>query len=88
MPNQQASLWTDYTWHAGPLDGFGIGFGAHYTGNTYGDQANTWLGKANAYTVFDGSVHLRPGPPGQQPQGRVGEGERHQPVQQGLPVDL
>lgn len=57
MPNQQASLWADYTWHTGALDGFGIGFGARYTGNTYGDQANTWAGKANAYTVFDGSVH-------------------------------
>src|SRR5450830_1702306 len=57
MPNQQASLWTDYTWHTSVLDGFGIGFGARYTGNTYGDQANTWLGKANAYTVFDGAVH-------------------------------
>ena len=57
MPNQQASLWTDYTWHDGVLDGFGIGFGARYTGNTYGDQANTWLGKADAYTVFDGAVH-------------------------------
>lgn len=57
MPNQQASLWTDYTWHTGILDGFGIGFGARYTGNTYGDQANTWLGKANAYTIFDGAVH-------------------------------
>ncbi|MCO7564288.1 TonB-dependent siderophore receptor [Pseudomonas sp. S 311-6] len=57
MPNQQASLWTDYTWHTGVLDGFGIGAGARYTGNTYGDQANTYLGKANAYTVFDASVH-------------------------------
>ncbi|PKH77655.1 TonB-dependent siderophore receptor [Pseudomonas sp. Choline-02u-1] len=57
MPNQQASLWTDYTWHSGVLDGFGIGFGARYTGNTYGDQANTWLGKADAYTVFDASAH-------------------------------
>ncbi len=57
MPNQQASLWTDYTWHTGALDGFGIGFGARYTGNTYGDQANTWAGKANAYTVFDGALH-------------------------------
>lgn len=57
MPDQQASLWTDYTWHSGVLDGFGIGLGARYTGNTYGDQANTWLGKANAYTVFDGAVH-------------------------------
>ncbi|AZD51227.1 TonB-dependent siderophore receptor [Pseudomonas chlororaphis] len=57
MPSQQASLWTDYTWHSGVLDGFGIGAGARYTGNTYGDQANTWLGKANAYTVFDAAVH-------------------------------
>ncbi|MEB0048054.1 MULTISPECIES: TonB-dependent siderophore receptor [unclassified Pseudomonas] len=57
MPNQQASLWTDYTWHAGMLDGFGVGAGVRYTGNTYGDQGNTWLGKADAYTLFDASVH-------------------------------
>ncbi|MBB6157746.1 iron complex outermembrane receptor protein [Pseudomonas sp. JAI115] len=57
MPNQQASLWTDYTWHSGVLDGFGIGGGVRYTGNTYGDKANTWLGKSDAYTVFDASVH-------------------------------
>lgn len=57
MPNQQASLWADYTWHNGVLDGFGIGAGARYTGNTYGDQGNTWLGKANSYTVYDAAVH-------------------------------
>jgi len=57
MPNQQASVWGDYTWYNGVLDGFGIGAGARYTGNTYGDQANTWLGKAGAYTVFDAVVH-------------------------------
>lgn len=57
MPNQQASLWADYTWRSGFLDGFGIGAGARYTGNTYGDQGNTYLGKAKAYTVFDASVH-------------------------------
>ncbi|ABA76926.1 TonB-dependent siderophore receptor [Pseudomonas fluorescens] len=57
MPNQQASLWADYSWHSGVLDGFGIGAGARYTGNTYGDKANTWLGKADAYTVFDAAVH-------------------------------
>ena len=57
MPNQQASLWADYTWHNGVLDGFGIGAGARYTGNTYGDQGNTTLGKADAYTVFDAAVH-------------------------------
>jgi iron complex outermembrane receptor protein len=57
MPNQQASVWGDYSWHNGVLDGLGIGAGARYTGNTYGDQANTWLGKAGAYTVFDAVVH-------------------------------
>ncbi|WP_137805011.1 TonB-dependent siderophore receptor [Pseudomonas sp. G(2018)] len=61
MPNQQASLWADYTWHNGVLDGFGIGAGARYTGNTYGDQGNTWLGKADAYTVFDAAVHYNLG---------------------------
>ncbi|POF40152.1 TonB-dependent siderophore receptor [Pseudomonas laurylsulfativorans] len=57
MPIQMASLWTDYTWHNGVLDGFGVGGGVRYTGNTYGDQANTELGKADAYTVFDAAVH-------------------------------
>lgn len=57
MPEQQASAWADYTWHSGLLDGFGIGFGARYTGNTYGDQANSFLGKADSYTVYDAAVH-------------------------------
>ncbi|WP_166366302.1 TonB-dependent siderophore receptor [Pseudomonas akapageensis] len=57
MPEKQASLWADYTWHSGVLDGFGIGAGARYTGDTYGDQANSFLGKADSYTVFDATVH-------------------------------
>jgi iron complex outermembrane receptor protein len=57
MPNQTASMWTEYTWHSGVLDGFGVGGGVRYTGNTYGDQGNTELGKADAYTVFDAAVH-------------------------------
>ncbi|MDF3195635.1 TonB-dependent siderophore receptor [Pseudomonas sp. 1928-m] len=57
MPNRQASLWADYTWHNGVLDGFGIAAGARYTGNTFGDQANSELGFANSYTVFDAAVH-------------------------------
>ena len=57
MPKQQASLWADYTWHTGPLDGFGVGAGARYVGDTYGDEANTYLGKAGAYTVYDAAVH-------------------------------
>ncbi|MNQ83356.1 Ferrichrome-iron receptor precursor [compost metagenome] len=58
MPEKQASAWADYTWHTGVLDGFGIGFGARYTGDTYGDQANTYLGKANSYTVYDAAAHF------------------------------
>ncbi|CAN7328436.1 TonB-dependent siderophore receptor [Pseudomonas sp. LjRoot71] len=57
MPNRQASLWADYTWHNGVLDGFGIAAGARYTGNTFGDQANSELGFAKSYTVFDAAVH-------------------------------
>ncbi len=57
MPNRQASLWADYSWHNGVLDGFGIAAGARYTGNTFGDQANSELGFAKSYTVFDAAVH-------------------------------
>ncbi|WP_437881939.1 TonB-dependent siderophore receptor [Pseudomonas sp. LRF_L74] len=57
MPNRQASLWADYTWNNGVLDGFGVAAGARYTGNTFGDQANSWLGHADSYTVFDAALH-------------------------------
>ncbi len=57
MPQEQASLWADYTWNNGPLTGFGIGGGARYTGDTYGDRANTWLGHARSYTTYDASIH-------------------------------
>ena len=57
VPSRQASLWANYTWHSGLLDGFGIGAGARYTGNTYGDQGNTWLGHTNSYTVFDAALN-------------------------------
>lgn len=38
-PRNQASLWADYTWHEGTLNGFSVGAGARYVGSTYGDQA-------------------------------------------------
>ena len=87
MPNQQASLWTDYTWHNGVLDGFGVGGGVRYTGNTYGDQANTELGKADAYTVFDAAVHYDLGRLDNSLKGLT-VAERDQPVRQGLHLDL
>jgi iron complex outermembrane receptor protein len=63
-PENAASIWGDYTWHTGVLDGFGIGFGARYIGETdniaigsYGFVANPNYGHSNAYTVYDAAVH-------------------------------
>jgi iron complex outermembrane receptor protein len=50
-------LWSDYTWHNGALDGFGVGAGVRYVGDTYGNQSNTDLGHVGSYTVYDASVH-------------------------------
>ncbi|MCY1365013.1 Ferrichrome outer membrane transporter/phage receptor [compost metagenome] len=57
VPRNQASLWTDYTWRAGFLDGFGIGGGVRYVGDTYGNTANTYEGHVGSYTVYDAAVH-------------------------------
>ncbi|WP_410481289.1 TonB-dependent siderophore receptor [Pseudomonas plecoglossicida] len=57
IPRQQATLWADYTWNNGPLDGFGIGGGVRYVGDTYGNTTNTELGHVSSYTVYDASVH-------------------------------
>ncbi|RZI84086.1 MAG: TonB-dependent siderophore receptor, partial [Pseudomonas sp.] len=34
IPRNQATLWADYTWHNGLLDGFGVGGGVRYVGDT------------------------------------------------------
>ena len=57
VPRNQASLWSDYTWHAGVLDGFGVGAGVRYIGDTYGNTANTDNGHVGSYTVYDAAVH-------------------------------
>ncbi|MCO7514202.1 TonB-dependent siderophore receptor [Pseudomonas guariconensis] len=57
IPRNQATLWADYTWHSGLLDGFGIGGGVRYVGDTYGNTANTELAHVSSYTVYDASVH-------------------------------
>ncbi|MDT4800692.1 Ferrichrome outer membrane transporter/phage receptor [compost metagenome] len=57
MPRNQATAWADYTWHAGLLDGFGIGGGVRYVGDSYGNTANTYTGHVGSYTVYDASVH-------------------------------
>lgn len=51
---EQASLWGNYTWHNGPLAGFGIGAGMRYVGKSYGDAGNTF--EVPSYTLFDASL--------------------------------
>lgn len=39
-PRQTASLWMDYTFRGGWLDGFGFGGGVRYVGSSFADAAN------------------------------------------------
>jgi len=55
VPYNQAALWADYTIHAGFFRGFGFGAGLRYTGDTYGDPANTLL--IPDYTLIDAALH-------------------------------
>ncbi len=63
-PEHQASIWADYTWHTGVLEGLGIGLGARYIGETdniaIGSMryvADAAYGHTDAYTVYDAAVH-------------------------------
>ncbi|MDD0845246.1 TonB-dependent siderophore receptor [Pseudomonas sp. Gutcm_11s] len=56
VPEEQMSLWADYSWKSGLLNGFGVAAGARYVGDTYGDRANTWIGHAGSYTVYDAAL--------------------------------
>jgi iron complex outermembrane receptor protein len=51
VPRHQASGWLDYEFQDGIFEGFGLGGGARYVGQTYGDTANTY--DVDAYTLFD-----------------------------------
>lgn len=64
MPENQASVWADYTWHQGVLDGFGVGLGVRYVGETdsialgnLGYVRDKSDGHASSYTLYDASVH-------------------------------
>jgi iron complex outermembrane receptor protein len=45
------NLWTSYEVQAGDFEGLGLGAGAFYVGDRYGDDTNTY--KLDAYTVVD-----------------------------------
>jgi iron complex outermembrane receptor protein len=54
VPKQTASLWADYTLHAGVLNGVGFSGGVRYVGSTYGDDVNSF--KVPAFTLIDAAV--------------------------------
>lgn len=55
VPRNSASLWADYTFRGGVLDGFGLSAGARYFGETAGNAANTY--EVPGVTLFDAAVH-------------------------------
>lgn len=54
-PRQMASLWGDWTWHAGPLAGLGFGGGIRYQSGAAGAADNSLY--VPSYTVYDAAVH-------------------------------
>ncbi|WP_049126420.1 TonB-dependent siderophore receptor, partial [Burkholderia cenocepacia] len=54
-PRQMASLWTDWTWHTGPLAGFGLGGGIRYQSASAGAADNSLT--VSSVTLFDAGVH-------------------------------
>jgi iron complex outermembrane receptor protein len=54
-PRQMASLWADWTWHAGALAGFGIGSGIRYQSASAGAPDNSLT--VASYTLYDAGLH-------------------------------
>ncbi|SDO33910.1 TonB-dependent siderophore receptor [Pseudomonas jinjuensis] len=62
-PENQASLWADYNWTQGWLDGFSTGFGVRYVGETDNIAIGSMAfvrdksdGHTGSYTVYDAAV--------------------------------
>lgn len=53
-PRQMASMWADYKFSDGALDGLRLGAGVRYVGYSWADAENTT--KVPAYTLYDASV--------------------------------
>ena len=54
-PRQMASLWADWTWRTGVLEGFGLGAGVRYQSSAAGASDNSL--KVPSYTVYDAGLH-------------------------------
>ncbi len=67
MPRNSASAWADYTFHNGPLDGFGMSAGVRYIGDTPGTTLNDYY--VPSVTLVDAAVHYDLAALGKQFQG-------------------
>jgi len=62
MPTHSASAWADYTFHGGPLDGFGLAGGIRYIGESAGTTSNDYPNSTTPFnvpsvTLFDAALH-------------------------------
>ncbi|RWM74177.1 MULTISPECIES: TonB-dependent siderophore receptor [Mesorhizobium] len=55
VPHHRLSLWGDYTFHSGKLEGFGFGAGVRYIGSSKGDDENSF--EVPAATLVDAALH-------------------------------
>ncbi|MBS0989456.1 TonB-dependent siderophore receptor [Acetobacter okinawensis] len=55
VPRNMFSFFSDYTMPKNIIKGFGINFGARYTGYTYADSVESF--KTNPYILFDAGLH-------------------------------
>ncbi len=55
VPEQRASIWGDYRFQGGALQGLGLGLGVRYNGATYGDVPNSV--RVPGETVVDAAVY-------------------------------
>ena len=56
VPEHMASLWADYRFQQGPLEGLGFGAGVRYVGPTEGNDHNDDAMEVPDYTLFDAAV--------------------------------
>ncbi len=54
VPRHAAAAWLDYTFQQGEWRGLGLAAGLRYTGETFGDDANSF--KVPAFTLFDAAI--------------------------------
>jgi iron complex outermembrane recepter protein len=55
IPRNAASLWADYTFRSGALNGFGVAGGVRYTGSTAANAVNSI--EVPSYTLYDAAIH-------------------------------